>query len=88
MIYLKKSLVTMLKLIVPDVKKSKNNRKKMKENKKMGAITKARGFSHDRDRRGAMRNIDLIPETIFSLDRTIFAILLAKITPLIGKDKA
>ena len=92
MIYLKKTLLTMFKLIVPDVKKSKNNRKKMKENKKMGAITKARGFSHVRDRRGAMRNIDLIPDylfkTIFRLDRTIFAILLAKITPLIGKDKA
>ena len=45
MIYLKKTLLTMLKLIVPDVKKSKNNRKKIKENKKMRAIPKARGFS-------------------------------------------
>ena len=61
MIYLKKTLFTMLKLIIPDVKKSKNNRKKMKKNEKMRAIPKARGFSHVRDRRGAMRNIDLIP---------------------------
>ena len=91
MIYLKKTLLTMLKLIVSDVKKSKNNRKKVKENKKIGAIPKARGFSHVRDRRGAMRNIDLIPDylfkRIFRLDKTIFAILLAKISPLIGKDK-
>ena len=82
----------MLRLIVSDVKKSKNNRKKVKGNKKIGAIPKARGFSHVRDRRGAMRNIDLIPDylfkRIFRLDKTTFAMLLAKITPLIGKNKA
>ena len=92
MIYLKKTLLKMLRLIVSDVKKSKNNRKKVKENKKIGAIPKARGFSHVRDRRGAMRNIDLIPDylfkRIFRLDKTTFAMLLAKITPLIGKNKA
>ena len=92
MIYLKKTLLTMLKLIVSDVKKSKNNRKKIKENKNIRAIPKVRGFSHVRDRRGAMRNIDLIPDylfkRIFRLDKTIFAMLLAKITPLSGKDKS
>ena len=54
MIYLRKTLLTILKLIVPDVKKSKNKRKKMEENKKMRAIPKARGFSHVCDRRRAM----------------------------------
>ena len=48
----------MLSLIVSDVKKSKNNRKKVKENKKIGAIPKSRGFSHVRDRRGAMKMIE------------------------------
>ena len=70
----------MLKLIVSDVKKSK----KIKENKKIRAIPKARGFSHVRDRRWAMRNINLFPDYLFK--RTVR--LLAKITPLIGKHKA
>ena len=60
MIYLKKTSLTMLRLIVSDVKKSKNNRKKVKENKKIGAIPKARGFSHVRDRRGAMKMIERV----------------------------
>ena len=57
MIYLKKTLLTMLKLIVPDTEKSKNNRKNNQKD--------ARGFSHFRNRRGAMRNIDLIPDYLF-----------------------
>ena len=39
-----------------------------------------------------MRNINLFPDYLFKrtvrLDKTVFAMLLAKITPLIGKDKA
>lgn len=50
MMYLKKTFLAMLKLILPDVKKTKNDRKKMKENEKVRVIPKARDSSHVCDR--------------------------------------
>ena len=85
MMYSKKLLLKVIKM-ADEMKKLEGKQKKIKQK-----TVKMRIASNIRDRRGALRNISLIPDylfrRIFRLDKASFASVLKNIYPLLEKDQ-
>ena len=83
--YSKKLLLKVIKM-ADEMKNLEGKQKKIKQK-----TVKMRIASNIRDRRGALRNISLIPDylfrRIFRLDKVSFASVLKNIYPLLEKDQ-